>query len=110
MSTVKQIVAIEANIVWHAKRSEMSKRWIGVCEALNLSMEADSLDELHCVIPEAIHLLMVDLMEDNELDRYLRDKRWTASSVPNQAQGEVEFNVPWELIVEGARGSERRAH
>jgi hypothetical protein len=110
MSTVQQIVAIEANIVWQAKRSEMSRRWIGVCDALNLSMEAESLDELHSVIPEAIHLLMVDLLEDNELDQYLRDRHWTASGVPQQTHGDVKFDVPWELIVEGARGSERCAH
>ena len=62
-------------------------------------MEADSLDELHGLIPETIHLLMVDLLEDNELDRYLRDKGWQAVGVPASGDGDVEFDVPWYLVV-----------
>jgi hypothetical protein len=73
-------------------------------------MEADSLDELHGVIPEAIHLLMIDLLEDNELDKYLRERGWQALNMPSRPDGDVQFDVPWQLIAEGARGTERRAH
>jgi hypothetical protein len=105
MATI-QTVKIQANIPWHAKRSTTSNRWIGVCDVLNLSMEADTLDELHSVIPEAIHLLLEDLLADNELAQYLRDKGWEADPIPSDR--DVAFDVPWHLIAEGARDPERR--
>ena len=110
MPTIQR-VTIEANLQWRAKRSTAGNRWIGVCEELNLAMEADSLDELHSLIPESIHLLMIDLLEDNELDQYLRDRGWRSTGVPaHKHAGDVEFDVPWSLIAEGARDLERRAH
>jgi len=79
---------------------------------MNLVMEADSLDELHSVIDEAMQLMLVDLMRDNELDQFLREHGWHAQDMPAQARPEdVQFNVPWELIAEGTRrDSERRTH
>src|SRR6266508_1294623 len=101
---VARKVNIEAKVRWRAFRSPTSKRWIGVCDELNLSTEADSLDELHSLIPECIHLLMIDLLEDNELEQYLRDKGWRATNLPTRRpRGAIEFDVPWQLIAEGAR-------
>lgn len=79
---------------------------------MNLVMEADSLDELHSVIEEAMQLLLVDLLRDNELDQFLREHGWRAQDIPVQARPEdVQFSVPWELIAEGtSRDSERRPH
>lgn len=104
------IVTIKANVEWHAKRSPTSDRWIGNCHALNLSMEADTLDELHSLIPETIHLLMTDLFAEDELDQYLRAKGWHAVNMPTRTDGDVEFDVPWFLVAEGTRDSQRSAH
>jgi hypothetical protein len=72
-------------------------------------MEADSIDELHSLIPEAIHLLMVDLVEDNELDEFLQDRGWTARRDEDGADFEVD--VPWMLAVAGdADGQPRLAN
>ena len=79
---------------------------------MNLVMEADTLDELYSVIDEAIQLMLVDLLRDNELDQFLREHGWNAPNVPLQVKPEdVKFDVPWELIAEGARNdSERHPH
>jgi len=112
-STVtKMAIKIRAdNILWEAKQSSASKRWIAVCDSLNLVLEADSTDELHSLIGEAMHLLLLDLLEDNELDAFLRERGW--QSVPDsvqQADG-VEFDVPWQLLVAGnTRDSKYEAH
>jgi hypothetical protein len=45
------MVRLQANLVWQAKQSETSDRWIGVCSPINLVMEAATLDELHNLIP-----------------------------------------------------------
>jgi hypothetical protein len=111
MATV-QIQTTQAQLRWNARRSPTSTRWIGVCDAMNLVMEADSLDELHSVIDEAMQLMLVDLLRDNELDQFLREHGWQARDMPVQVRPEdVRFDVPWELIAEGnRRDPERRAH
>lgn len=80
---------------------------------MNLSMEADSLDELHSLITETLHLVLIDLLQDDELNRYLRERGWTARGMPADRRAKnVRFDVPWELIAAGAmeRGSARRPH
>lgn len=104
-------ITVEGRVQWRGRRSESSQRWIAVCDAMNLVTEADSLDELHSVINETMQLTLTDLMLDGELDAFLRDLGWRAGGMPaSRESGDVEFDVPWELVAEGARGSERRAH
>ncbi len=104
------IVTIHANISWRARKSDLSDRWIAVCDVLNLSMEADSLDEMHSVISETFHALFTDLLQGNELNEFLTARGWSAAGVPTNRNEKVAFDVPWELIAEGARGTERRCH
>ena len=101
-----------AQLQWQARRSTVSNRWIGVCEPLNLSVEADSLDELHSVIDEALQLLLTDLLLDNELDQFLRERGWKAANLPARTADlkDVQFNVPWHLVAQGNRDSQRRPH
>ena len=66
MPTVQHVVTIQANVLWVRLQSASSKRVIGVCDMLNLSLEADSEDELQSLIPEAMNLLLIDLLGDNE--------------------------------------------
>lgn len=55
--------------------------------------------------------MMIDLLVDNEIDQYLREKGWQAANLPARPDGDVEFHVPFELIAEEARlDSARRAH
>ena len=103
-------IIVQGQIQWRAARSP-SQRWVGICDAMNLAMEANSLDELHSLINETMHLLLTDLLRDNELERYLTERGWRARGMrTSQKVRDVEFDVPWELIAEGARGSERRAN
>ena len=110
-ATFTVAIKLNGNLQWHASQSASSKRWIGVCAPLNLAMEAESLDELHSVINETTHALMHDLLSDNELDAFLRERGWTASNIPVGTNAEdVNFAVPWQLVAEGDRGSERRTN
>ncbi|MBA3526151.1 MAG: hypothetical protein H0T82_04440 [Sphingomonas sp.] len=99
------IIRLNANIAWMAERGADSNHWIGICDVLGISTEADSLDELHGLIPEAIHLLMVDLVEDDDLDEFLQDRGWTASQ--EETDGDFEVKVPWFLVAGGTDGQSR---
>jgi len=101
--------SVEAKLEWRAERGDSERRWVAVCDALGVAAEADSLDELHSVIPETIHLLMVDLLEDGELDQFLSERGWSSSRIDEARTPEVGFHVPWEMIAEGSNGSSRKA-
>lgn len=107
----RQIIKIQANVGWKVFRSPTSKRWLAVCDDLNICLEGDSETELRSLIPEALHLMMFDLLSDQELDQFLREKGWSASMIPVRPEAEIKFDVPWHIIAEGARrDSQRRAH
>jgi hypothetical protein len=101
-------VTINTNVPWRVAHSKTTHHIVGICDPLNLCLEADSEDELHSLIPEAIHLLMKDLFEDNELDKFLREKGWQAIGLPARPDGDVQFDIPWHIAEGAKRGSERR--
>lgn len=105
-------ISAQAKIQWQARQSTTSSRWIGECQPMNLVMEAEDLNELYSLIDEAMQLMLMDLLRDNELDQFLREHGWRAHGIPAQlGPEEVEFSVPWEVIAEGARrDSEHRTH
>jgi len=112
MPATRTIVNIEAkNVVWRVAISPTSRRHIAICDALSLTLEAKNREELHSLIPEAIHLLMIDLFAEDELDQFLRDRGWRAPKLPPRTQRNIEFKVPWELVAERVRrDSERRSN
>jgi hypothetical protein len=98
---------------WEVRENPTSHHWIAVCEPLKLALEAPTLDELRGLIDETIHLLLTDLFEDNELDRFLREHGWRAPDLPAAAPAEeIQFDIPWEMMVKqgGQSDSPRRAH
>lgn len=102
-------IEVEAAVEWKAMRGASNGTWIGVCDALNLSVEAGSEDELRSLIPETMHLLLIDLALDNEFDAYLRERGWRSTGLPDRQEIEsAQFQVPWHLMMpEGKYGSAR---
>jgi hypothetical protein len=104
-------IHLKASVQWLARQSPTSERWIAVSDAMNLTTEADSLDELHSVINETMQLVLNDLLVENELQQYLRERGWEATDIDSATEGtDVRFFVPWQLVAEGARDQERRAN
>lgn len=87
------VIHVNANLQWRAERGRGSDHWIGFCDALGISTEAESLDELHSLIPEAIHLLMVDLFEDNELDEFLHERGWATMPTAERTSGDATHGL-----------------
>jgi hypothetical protein len=98
----------QAKVQWRTTKSTASKRFVGVCDPMNLSIEANSLDELYSMIPETIHLLMRDLLDDNEIEPFLREIGWQFPGELPKATEDVRIQVPWELIVSGEMGDTAR--
>lgn len=66
-------------------------------------MEGASLDELYAHVSDSVQLLLTDLLEEGELESFLRRKGWRAVSLQDEAQGNVRFEVPMQLLIESAR-------
>ena len=112
MATTTTVVRIEANVGWKVFQSPTSKRWIAICDELNLTLEGESETELRSLIPEALHLLLTDLFTDRELEEFLRAKGWKALNLPARVARGVKFDIPWHIMAarNAGRDPERRAH
>lgn len=105
---MKQIVRVDVNgqIQWEVAKTA-SGRWLGVCRALGLTMEGLTLDDLFANINDSVQLLMSELLESGELDDFLSHRGWRLASQAIKHQGDVEFDVPLELLVRAGRDSAR---
>lgn len=108
--TNELVVKIQADIQWTVIQTP-SNHYVGICDPMNLSIQADSLDELRSVINETLQLTFEDLLLDHELDAYLHDHGWSASHLPSgDISAEVRFEVPWDMTVSTSGDSMRRSY
>jgi hypothetical protein len=94
-------IQIDAKLGWATKKLR-SGAWIGVCDALGLTVEASNEQELRSMIEESISVLFADIFADGEMDQFLRSHGWMAKSpIPTEIQTGIEngvrFDVPFEL-------------
>ena len=96
---MKTVIQIQANLAWRVESGSQVGSLVAFCDPLGICTEADSVEELHSMIPEAIHLLLVDLVRENEFDAFLSERGWTANHLPapQDAGADPEFDIPWHL-------------
>jgi hypothetical protein len=108
MATTTVRVQINGQLLWIVERGN-SGHWIAVCDPMNLSLEATSLDELYSVINEGIQLLMLDLIRDNEFDQFLRERGWDAQGVPKgPVEDGINIQIPWDMLIKAPHGDNAR--
>lgn len=98
--TTGTTIRIYATMDWRAERSEEDGGWVGVCKQLGITTEAETLDELHSLAPEAMEFLFLDLLEDGELEEFLKQKGWKYSREGVDTPG-PKFHIPWQLLAAG---------
>lgn len=103
-------IQVQAQLAWLMQPTHRGRRVMAVCEPLGIAMEGDTEEELRSLIPEAIHLLMCDLLADNEFDAFLKERGWTSTKKADGSDGDVQFDVPWRLVPAGTNGSEHQTH
>jgi len=92
---MRDVINIEANIVWGYFQDHASGNWIGVSEPLKLTVEADTLPALHESMTEAMDCLFNELLSSGDLDRFLGEHGWTAiNALPARREHDVCFDVP----------------
>lgn len=107
---MKQVIRIEVttHVQWQVERGP-SRHYVATCPALGLVMEDPTFEGLEASIEESVQLLMRDLLESNELESFLRQRGWRAMPQPPVHDGpnDVQFDVPYELLVRASRDSAR---
>ena len=88
-------VQISGTVSWDMFQDRRSKRWIGVCPALSLSVEEKNLGELAETIDDALHALFLDLARANELGTFLREHGWKLENPLPPRLANVRFTMPY---------------
>ena len=114
MKTRRQVVItvnVNGQVQWQVTKDDRSGRFIGVCPPLGLTIEAESHRELMENISDSLHLLMMTMLQQGELDRFLRDRGWTAKTQDIKNASSVFFDVPIELITQRSQNDfARKVH
>lgn len=74
----------------------------GICDALNLTIEANNVPELHATFVDAVNTLFIDLIEEGEFASFLTKMHWKPVALPADMSRGVHFNVPYEVVGEHA--------
>jgi hypothetical protein len=103
------LVRVEGNIKWDCFPSKTGKHWIGVCEPLKLTVQAETWGELMEDIALTLDSILNDLLSSNELDRFLRDRGWHIQGRLPARLKDVRFDVPFipVALMEAHGGSQR---
>ena len=99
---------VQANVPWQVESSDDS--WIGVCEPLKLTVEADTYGGLMESISETLDAVLADLMKSNELPRFLQSHGWRLiTPLPTQVE-DVRFDVPFIPAMMGTNDPQGIVH
>ena len=102
-------IDLKANLQWAVLQGK-GGNWIGVCDPLGLTVQAETWAELMEDIGHTLDALLKDLLSTNELDRFLRDHGWTTlTAIPNRPE-DVRFDVPFIPAMMASHGSPRTLH
>ena len=104
-------IRVETPLIWRVEPAEEPDKqgrdgWVAFCDALDICTAGDSLDELHAMILETMDLLVQDLLEDGEVEHYLRLKNVEYSKDDSLTPA---VHVPWQLVAAGQDDFERAA-
>ena len=91
---VVTIVHIEANVPWKTLRAK-GGNWVATCDPLKLTVQAATFAELMEDIGLTLNALLKDLLNSNELERFLSEQGWRPlGKIPSRPAG-VRFDVPF---------------
>ena len=89
-------IQIATNLRWNYAQDPASGYWIAECPSLKLTVQGETLSEMHASAQEAMQLLFLDLFEDGELDAFLEARGWrTQPALAREYDEDIEFDVEY---------------
>ena len=68
----KMLVRIDTKVAWQIARDPKSERWVGVCQMLGITAEAETWAKLTALIAEEVSELLVYLFQEGELQSFCK--------------------------------------
>jgi hypothetical protein len=97
-------VEIQAQLQWIVFQDPTSKRWIGICEPLRITLGGNSQADLVESIDDALQALMLDLCAHDEFEKFLRERGWRQlTPLPEKVDEATRFNIPMDILMRSAR-------
>lgn len=91
-------IQMQASLTWLVYRDPEDGHYIGVCQALNLNAMGDTYAEFQQCANETIQLLLLDLLQEGQLEQFLRARHWQPSApLPTDRKARIRFDVPFDL-------------
>jgi hypothetical protein len=107
------LVRIHANLKWDVLPTK-DGNWIGVCDPLKLTVQAETWAELMEDIGLTLNAVLIDLLKSNELERFLGDRGWrvVGGVIPQRSDRpeDVRFDVPFVPTMMGENDPQRRVY
>ena len=69
--------------------------WVAVCEPFGLTIQSDTWASLMEDIAHALNALLADLLEEGELDRFLKDRGFRLVGPPPSKPDDTWFDIPF---------------
>lgn len=73
----KDLLSIEGQVQWRYARDPDTNHFAAVCPKLNITLSAESLEELFSLIPESMNSLFTSLAKHGDWDAFFLDKGWS---------------------------------
>ena len=90
---IPQIVHVKGNLEWVTV--EDNGYWIGICEPLDLTLQANTYAELMEDIGLALDALLKELISTGDFDRFMQSNGWTI--IEGTYEGVEHFDVPYDV-------------
>ena len=81
-------------LVWTSVRAK-GGNWVAVCESLGLTIQSETWVHLMDDIAHALNALFTDLLQEGELDRFLRERGWQIIGPSPSKPDDTWFDVPF---------------
>ncbi len=96
----KNGVQVKGNVNWMCTHDAACDKWVGVCDDLNLTVQADTQRDLHKEIWEAMDTLFNMLVEENELENFLSKHGWNVEKPQRRALFDLPVNISGGVLEE----------
>jgi hypothetical protein len=99
----------ECLLEWRVFRD--GEAWVAICDALRLTTFGETWSDLTDSVNDILNHLLIDLLKNGELDRFLVSHGWETLGAPPPATTEhIAFDVPWFPIRSSAHDLDSRRH
>jgi predicted RNase H-like HicB family nuclease len=90
-------IRVEADVAFRVFQGP-SGAYVAVCEPLGITLGGDTWSEMLDTIQDGVKLLLEDLVESGDLDRFLRTRGWhLRGELPRDAR-RFEIDLPYEVV------------